>query len=84
MVRKPTTGLPLVFALAIAASASPSHALQVNDPHERLRPGSLQGLLDQLPPGLDEGAAGPKSRLQIGQWFNNNWFNCFQGKWRRC
>ena len=79
-------GIPLVFALALSASAGAT-ALQVQDRTQLLTPGSLRTLLTE--DAAAAGDAAPGSRLgpamrQLSQWFNSGWSNCFSGAWRRC
>ena len=84
MDEKPVV-LPLAFMLALGVSNS---AVGLpTDPRALLSPGSLSGYAEQGAAYLgSKSASSPLSQghLNLAQWFNSNWFSCFQGFWRRC
>jgi hypothetical protein len=79
---KPSPTVPLVFALAVAASAADASTVVPQAQSGLMTPGSLERLL------VEAQGAGPGAIARHGtrfsQWFNNTWFNCYSGNWRRC
>jgi len=81
IMKQPPSTIPLTFALALAASLSEAPALAPPNPAESFTAGSLAPLVGDA---ADVNAQ-PQSRAsRIAQWFNNTWFNCYSGNWRRC
>lgn len=80
-MKQPPSAIPLTFALALAASLSEASALAPPNSAELFTAGSLTSLVG----GAVDANAQPRSRTsRIAQWFNNTWFNCYSGNWRRC
>ena len=80
-MKQPPSAIPLTFALALAASLSEASALAPPNPVESFTAGSLTSLVGDA---ADVNAEPARRTNRISQWFNNTWFNCFGGTWRRC
>jgi hypothetical protein len=77
--------LPLAFVLALAATKAATTVPVVGD-QEPLAAGHLQSLLSSersiSDSELSDVGVPVTQAGKLAQWFN--WFNCFNGVWRRC
>jgi hypothetical protein len=74
---------PLAFILAMASGSSHADAPVDTNPATFFQAGSLADTLRNTSNanGGNESSSGVNS-IQLSQWFN--FFNCFNGVWRRC
>jgi hypothetical protein len=73
---------PLAFSLAMASGSSQADAPINTDPVTFFKAGSLADTLINAPASNGENKSRSVDEIQLSQWFN--FFNCFNGVWRRC
>jgi len=71
---------PLAFVLAMAAGSAHADAPVDTNPETFFQAGSLADTLRNAS-NADGGRSGIRP-VQLSQWFN--FFNCFNGVWRKC